>query len=164
MISGKSALIIAGIGSAIIVIYTFYLVLRLNCRLDTKISRSECPKCPECPGTKATSNAVAEHNATVLVKRLMNSARKATKDRKGSVKDYHSLLQEIYRKFTELNAKIIDKDEQEMSQKFLAEIRKEIKEQKGGKAGKVGSVNESDIARVLNENEHAIYQVYPSLK
>lgn len=42
MITGNTALLIAGIGISIILLYIFYLVLRLNCRLDTKLK----PGCP----------------------------------------------------------------------------------------------------------------------
>lgn len=51
MLSGRNALIIAAIGAAIVVLYTCYLVLRLNCRLDTKIR-------PNAPGAGRCSASV----------------------------------------------------------------------------------------------------------
>ena len=97
MLSGRTALIIAGVGAAIIVFYMFYLVLRLNCRLDTKlkggaptscsVEQSQCSqqcesdsKCQvskqvvqeeeepkKCPGVISTEHAAAECRPDVYV-------------------------------------------------------------------------------------------------
>jgi hypothetical protein len=229
MLSGRTALIIAGVGASIIVFYMFYLVLKLNCRLDTKlkggapisscsVDRKQCQeatgkpqqcgastkvvseadegKCPKCPGIISNEHAAAECNPDVyidfageLVKRLMASAKKVTHDRGLDKKYYNDLLKEIYLKFYRVNAGIVNKEELEKSNKFLKQIQDEVEvyqehlkgrgkpvlipiaerirnytqepqePQKGGSS----AVDERDISKVINDNEHAIYEIYPSL-
>jgi hypothetical protein len=212
MITGKTALIITGIGIGVIVIYVFYLVLRLNCRLDTKLT-STCsnnspnsdqkrtkrpmrPKRPKRPKRKVKKHPIATCKpgvygdyATVLVKRLMNTAKKVTSDRGLDEKYYNQLLLAIYHKFQKLNANLINKKELEQSQKFLSEMKQEIKsyenslktkssetnssetkseetqsEETKSEVQKGGQFKSTDLARTIKENSYAISQVYPSLK
>jgi hypothetical protein len=172
----QNALIITGVGAAIILLYVLYLILRLNCRLDTNI-KSTCGKSSPAPAKKAPVKAQEEHPvatckpevytdyAEILVKKLMASSKKVTKDRGLGKKYYHQLLLEIYRKFLKLNSTIINKSELGRSKKFLKEIKGEIKEyetelQHGGAPQRI---DEKDLARILNDNELAIYSVYPTL-
>lgn len=211
MITGNTALLIAGIGVSIILLYIFYLVLRLNCRLDTKLKKpcpykekngapaNDCPvdKYPEpvskpksAPKPKPAPKPVVPEEeekekahplmtcspemyqdyAERLVKRLMKTAAKVTKDRGQDARYYNRLMIQVYRKFLKLNSTILNKSERMRSRKFLKEIKKEINDyekklQKGGSWGSaIVSVSEGDLARTLNENEQAIYQVYPSLE
>lgn len=230
MLSGRTALIIAGVGAAIVVLYMFYLVLRLNCRLDTKLKggaptscsakqeRQQCSaqqcqaekesqqcqvsaeeseesKCPKCPGIISTEHAAAECKPDVyvdfageLVKRLMSSAKKVTQDRGLDKRYYNDLLKEIYLKFYRVNAGIVNKEELVKSQKFLKQIQDEVEiyqehlkgrgkpvlipiaerirnynSQNQAQQGGSTTVDEKDISKIINENEHAIYEIYPSL-
>lgn len=105
-----------------------------------------------------------------LVRRLMDTAKKVTKGRGQDARYYNHLMVQVYRKFLKLNSTLLNKSELARSRKFLKEIKKEItdyekKLQKGGSQGSVTvAVAEEDLARTLNENEQAIYQVYPCLE
>lgn len=206
MITGNTALLIAGIGVSIILLYIFYLVLRLNCRLDTKLKKgcpykkkkaapaSDCPlddypepapKPKPKPAPKPAPKLQPEQKnhplltcsppmypdyAERLVRRLMDTAKKVTKGRGQDARYYNHLMVQVYRKFLKLNSTLLNKSELARSRKFLKEIKKEItdyekKLQKGGSQGSVTvAVAEEDLARTLNENEQAIYQVYPCLE
>ena len=211
MLSGRTALIIASVGAAIIVIYMFYLLIRLNCRLDAKIKGATCnmdktdqendsppnPKCFEegknekpkeekCPcknddklASPCTPGVFSDF-AGVLVKRLMTSAKKVTEDKGLDKKYYNNLLREIYARFYKLNSTIVNERELEQSKLFLDEIKKEIEQyqarlrsdspfkftrpsQSGGSKEVVMSNKDEDLSKIINENEHAIYEIYPSL-
>ena len=210
MISGQTALIIAGVGAAIIVIYMFYLVLRLNCRLDAKAQGGTCSMASDEPQesqleakppveapeecvmeeekpTCAVCNKEEKHLAAtckpgvytdfagILVQRLMESAKKVTQDRGMDQKYYHYLLRTIYDKFYKLNASIVNQKELEQSRKFLEEIKKEVHsyqvqlqsepsaEEEAKQSGGSMSLGQKDVSKIINENEYAIYEVYPSL-
>lgn len=111
---------------------------------------------------------IAPDGARMLVKKLMDSAKELAKDDKDY---YDQLLLEIYRRFVKLNSTIVNEDELKLREKFLKEISKEVNSailkvaRKGAPKGqKGGAALKKDIARMINENEQAIYQVYPELQ
>lgn len=115
-------------------------------------------------GTTSSRNcSMPDDQASKLVAELMKNAKLASNKNR---KYYQRLLIEIYLRFTKLNSTLLSDKDIVKSKTFLKELKKVInkyEEESPSQYGGVATINEKDIAQVLNKSDKSICLVYPDL-
>jgi hypothetical protein len=163
-LSQSQSLTILAIGVSLIVLYILYLVLRVNCKLDSSLKTAKSTvKCPI-----AELKVDFKDYADELTTKLMNSVDKVTKDSGKDDKYKHQLLREIYGKFRKLNEDVLPSGESNANRKFLDNIKEQIDEyeKRTGDRSQCGGGKKDKMALndILEANAALIYKLFPVLK